>query len=423
MENHPIPQDITGFQFKLIGDMTIKQFAYLAAGIVLGWIFFALLPYTLLKILVGGTFAASGFAAAFLPVAGRPLDTMIINYIKALFAPTQYVYQKEGVKIWFPETHRATSHISYSPQPPSYNANEKLKQYLSSIPQKPKNKYDERELSFFQSLSNAYSKMDGKHSFLKPTAPAQTQPRIITAVTKEENRQEKEIARQNETKAETFPSQTVSQKKKVQEENPFGTLVLEKKLQEAKNQEKLEKGTAKYEEAHKKVLELEKLLHDVQSRKLALENQIQELQKKLKMQNLNVMTPGVVTPKLQSQTVKKVPPSMTRSTGAPLIPDVPNLVSGVIKDPRGNPLSNILVEIKDAHGNPVRAFKTNIAGQFASATPLINGTYTISFEDPKSLNKFDQIEISATGEIMLPLEVISVDAREELRRSLFELKN
>ena len=41
MDNHPIPQDVTGFQFRLIGDMTIKQFAYLAGGMILAWIFLA----------------------------------------------------------------------------------------------------------------------------------------------------------------------------------------------------------------------------------------------------------------------------------------------------------------------------------------------------------------------------------------------
>jgi len=82
-------------------------------------------------------------------------------------------------------------------------------------------------------------------------------------------------------------------------------------------------------------------------------------------------------------------------------------------------LPGILVEIKDEEGNPVRAFKTNGLGQFASATPVANGTYTIEFEDPKGSNKFDAISIIAKGEIMEPLEVISEDEREDLRKMLF----
>ena len=94
MENHPIPQDITGFQFKLIGDMTIKQFAFLVAGVILGWITFILPIFILIKLPFVLLFVGFGVAAAFVPIGGRPFDIMIANYFKALLNPTQYVYQK-----------------------------------------------------------------------------------------------------------------------------------------------------------------------------------------------------------------------------------------------------------------------------------------------------------------------------------------
>jgi len=84
-----------------------------------------------------------------------------------------------------------------------------------------------------------------------------------------------------------------------------------------------------------------------------------------------------------------------------------------VKDARGNVLPNILIEVKDNDENPVRAFKTNQLGQFASATPLLNGTYTILFEDPAKTHNFDAIQIEVTGEIMQPVEVISHDQRED----------
>ena len=101
------------------------------------------------------------------------------------------------------------------------------------------------------------------------------------------------------------------------------------------------------------------------------------------------------------------------------VPDSPNLLTGIVKDPRGNPLSNILIEVKDKEGNPVRAFKTNEVGRFASATPLMNGSYTIEFEDPKGQNKFEKGIVNVTGQIIQPLVAMSIDTREELRRSLF----
>ena len=44
MEQHAIPQQISNYEFKLVGDMTLKQFLKAAAGIVLaqnlwwGWV-------------------------------------------------------------------------------------------------------------------------------------------------------------------------------------------------------------------------------------------------------------------------------------------------------------------------------------------------------------------------------------------------
>ena len=127
----------------------------------------------------------------------------------------------------------------------------------------------------------------------------------------------------------------------------------------------------------------------------------------------------VAPPTKQEIKPEQPPKNLNKNIGASSIPDSPNLITGVTRDPRGNPLSNILVEIKDKENNPIRAFKTNEVGKFASATPLMNGTYTVEFEDPKAQNKFEKITMHVAGQIIMPIEAISIDTREELRRSLF----
>ena len=194
-------------------------------------------------------------------------------------------------------------------------------------------------------------------------------------------------------------------------------VVLTKQLEEAKREEEEAKGKPTFEQAHAKAASLSEELKKTMLEKEALERQLLELQKKLVGQSgsLNPFGAGDVS---QPVPAKKITSPPKAATGI-LSPEAPNVIMGIIKDPRGNPLSNILVEVKDSEGNPVRAFKTNGLGQFASATPLSNGVYTINFEDPKNEHKFDTVQFEATGEIILPLEVVSVDAREELRRELF----
>lgn len=97
MQQHPIPRNITGFQFKLIGDMTIKQFSYLAGGVVLGYLLFRILPLPgVLRLAAWLLFGGSGAALAFLPLGGRPLDVWIKAYVKSVSSPTQFVWKKQN---------------------------------------------------------------------------------------------------------------------------------------------------------------------------------------------------------------------------------------------------------------------------------------------------------------------------------------
>lgn len=298
MENHPIPQNVTGFQFKLIGDMTVKQFVYLAAGVVSGWLFFSLPITPFIRFPVSLVFILTGISLAFIPIAGRPIDVMIANFIKSLLSPTQYIYRK-------------TAYQPYTPQ------------------------------------------------------------------------------------AATVKGAPIDESVKENESLPGKEAALAKGLEEAKS---------------KKILSLEKQLEETLAQNRQLVQQIIDLQKKLNLQKETVNT---------SQNLKHVPKSATKSVGLPQVSDAPNVIAGIVKDPRGNPLPGILVEVKDKEGNPVRAFKTSLLGQFASATSLSNGVYLIEFEDPREQNKFDSIELRATGQTIMPIEVRSIDPREELRQSLF----
>src|SRR3990167_9248295 len=99
MDNHPIPQDVTGFQFRLIGNMTVKQFAYLAGGCVLAWFFYVLPLFAALKFSFIFISVVFGLSLAFIPIEGRSLDIMLTNYLKALFNPNVFIYQKIGGSI------------------------------------------------------------------------------------------------------------------------------------------------------------------------------------------------------------------------------------------------------------------------------------------------------------------------------------
>jgi len=362
MDNHPIPQDVTGFQFKLIGDMTVKQFAYLAVGIISGWVVFSLPLTYLISAPVAVILVLIGIVFAFVPIGGRPADAMTANFIKSIFSPAQYVYKQPALGIHMPPKSKTDFQAPLAKQTT-----------IPFVPQEPKTQEP-------------------------PTAPsAQTSPSV-------------EITIQNE-------NEELEKKEEKLEEKIEEIKTEEQKLKE----EEVTSDQSLAEEAHKKLLALEQQLQETLTEKERLSEQIVELKKKLNLDKKNVFKPSVAeVPMPQTPNVRKIPQEMSKRVGIPIVPTVPNVVTGIVKNPRGNPLAGILVEIRDKEENPVRAFKTSQVGYFASATPLPNGVYTLIFEDPKGENKFDTIEISMQNEIVAPIEVVSVDAREELRKSLFE---
>ncbi len=343
MENHPIPQDITGFQFKLIGNMTVKQFIYLATGTILAWFTFFILPlHFLIRFPLAVIFLGGGIALAFLPIEGRPMDIMISNFIRALFAPTQYIYKKEGGNL-------ATTETLRSPQ-------------------------ETQSESSVNSMGKSVPSVIAMPESLAQTPAPSPQP----------------IEPVNEVPS--FPSSILSL-----DEEPEIPAAEPKVVASGQS-------------------EIENQLLETIRQKEALEKELLTLKAKLEGQQSQKPTPSAVP---AAEAPAKEPHKAKKAPDVPTAPQDPNLIVGVVKDPRGNPLSNILVEVKDNEDNPVRAFKTNTLGQFASATSLSNGVYTLTFEDPAGTNKFDAVQVEATGAPIMPLEIFSVDPREELRRELF----
>lgn len=429
MENHPIPQDVTGFQFKLIGDMTVKQFAYLAGGCVVGWLIYSLPIIWILRypLMLGSVLM--GVALAFLPVEGRPFDVMILNFLKALITPSHYMYEKTGKPI-IPVLPKPK--VASQPTVQPAQSRQQLEQFLHQLPTGPKNRLDEKEMRFIGALpgvkasSPVQSIVTGIHVAQPVTFQAPTGKNPMSGTTQ---------APTNSPIQTTTPPSPVlppapqaapaqlpqpAQPQQTEETLSKEAALIQQELAQAKQAEAKSTTPQESASAHQQAQQLEKELQEIMAQKESLQNQLIALQKQLEVQKQNVFKPSVAKPQETTQHVKFVSPTMAKSAGLPITPDVPNLLVGIVKDSKGMTLPNILVEVKDKDGNPVRAFKTNGLGQFASATQLANGIYSVWFEDTQQKNKFDPVEIQATGAIIPPLEVTAHDEREDLRKQLFQ---
>jgi hypothetical protein len=107
MQQHPIPQNVLDVEFKLFTKFSLKEFAYLVAGLLSGSIFLFLnrqigfpgiIAWPLFLFLSG-----VGLFLALVPINGQGADEFIKNYFIAINKPTQRVWlnkrmQQERVK-------------------------------------------------------------------------------------------------------------------------------------------------------------------------------------------------------------------------------------------------------------------------------------------------------------------------------------
>ena len=104
MEQHPIPQQISSYQFRLVGDMTLKQFFQVAGGALVSLLIYSTNIYPIIKWPLIIFFFGLGAALAFLPFEERPLSKWIVSFFRSIYSPTAYFWQRqEGVANFFQE--------------------------------------------------------------------------------------------------------------------------------------------------------------------------------------------------------------------------------------------------------------------------------------------------------------------------------
>ena len=340
MEAHPIPQNVTSFQFKLVGDMTLKQFIYLAIGAAIAYFLFVFLahdyplitwPIIIVSVLLGVSFA-------FLPIGSRPLDHWLAAFLKAIYSPTKRAWKKNG------KTYRAN---------PLFDS--RLLMYLSAA---------EPQQAFTQ-----------QPVFSRTPAPT-TSPSLPQQLPSQEELQKTvDLARQ---------AQNLQMK----------IIQTERTLTQIKEQsQKPTQIPVDYSQQVNKILADLQLLVGQES---AIKQQIQSVQEPPPQP---APAPPVPKPVIREKVKVIIPPKSKQTQLA--LTTFPNVINGIIKDRENNYLEGAIAVIYDKEGLPVRALKTNKLGQFTGSTPLPNGTYTLELE--KDDFTFDVLQIELNGQVLPPL--------------------
>lgn len=435
MQQHPIPQNIIGFQFKLVGDMTLKQFGYLAGGAVIAY-FTTKLPYpSIFTYPVAGLLAFFGFALAFLPIEDRPLDIWIKNFFIAIFSPTQFIYKKMGGELAFLKI-ELTRNVASAEIIEKSLKKDRFQDYLKTLSPKDKNILDAIEKQYVNSLDFNVKPLDLSgigsftSSFAASSPPVQksvdyrqtasisladisAQSKIFETVrvrplTQEyqvreimlpqgpgirpsseeiqsgnlkasfpENQmpdfQQINLGSYTPTKTVLPPPENISEKNSPRQKNA----VVFESIQDLREKRKAEELAAAAAAKQKEEEEVQTKLGQIQKTKIA-EGQFTVSQ----------------APTVSFEKAQKI-------TSTPQTPKTANIICGVVIDKNNQQVKGAIVEIKNEKGLTCRTLKTNLIGQFGIATPLPSGRYTIHIE--KEEMNFDIVEIILDNRIIEPI--------------------
>jgi hypothetical protein len=354
MQQHPIPQNITAYKFRLVGNMTLKQFFELLIGVGGAILIYNTNLIVPIKYPLVLFFVIFGVALAFIPINDRPLDQWIVAYIKAIYRPTNFIWKKTAMVPEFFEYAPKTQIDPADSQEVMKALIERKRAGLSSFLQTlPSDhlltnleKVEQQSLSEIGELFNA---SDLTRVASTNIAMPTTSLNISYAPTTQVH--ETTTIAQPEQKSRHF----------------FGGVVKDKAVV-------VEKPT---EEKKEEIVE-----------EIPVSQEAQPLTEKVAKSRKKAAS-------ADAQTSTKLP--------FPSTPTTKNTVVGMVLTQDEKIIENAIIEIRDETHTPVRATKTNKLGQFFSTTPLKNGTYEIEVE--KEGFNFDILRLDLRGKIVDPLKI------------------
>lgn len=336
MEQHPIPQQISSYQFKLVGDMTLKQFFQVAGGVIISLIFYSTPLHPLIKwpfILLS---AGLGAALAFLPFEERPLERWIFAFFRSIYSPTLYFWKK-------------------TEKPPVFYTEEAVVPAITTVvntnPIVEKNtaNLEAAEKTFLQKIGGLWN----------VAAPAPKQPTMNSVPNTVPTPTQAPVTFVQPVAAPIVPLPAVH--------NSPNTPALSVPSQIP---------TVITKSAPRLVVEEST---PITNHQIPITNSIE-------MQKIEQKT---ITANVVEFSIDAAPPSP---------PIAINTISGQVMDQDRKIIEGAILEIKDSNSRPVRALKSNRAGHFIIVTPLQNGKYEVTIE--KEGFKFEPVSFDAVGNMI-----------------------
>lgn len=354
MQEHPVPQNVTGYEFHLIGSMTLKQFMEVAVGVVCAvLVYWTNLPLVF-KYPLMAFVGLLGVALAFVPLEGRPLDRWFFAFIKSIYQPTMFFWKKTTMTPPVftyspPKDLDRTPQINYAPIRQS-----RLQEYVHTV------KVQEEEKDEESRAADELLKLFSEPQPTKVTPSSSQTARVI----------EMNIPPPI-TPTVTTPSPV--------------------------------SGEVKLPETSGIIKKDEPLV--IESRQ-GVTPDLMPPTDQLSSQSIQDKLHAVVSPTITVSTDATKPVQVLQGFPFPNKPTKPNMLSGMVVTNEDKIVEGAILTItRQSDNTPVRAIKTNALGQFSVVTPLEKGSYTILTE--KDGLRFDKYSLVLNNQVVEPILIKS----------------
>lgn len=373
MQEHPIPQDVTGYKFHIVGNMTLKQFAEVGAGVLVAVILYNtnLLPFIKWPLMIISV--SLGGMMAFVPIEERPLDHWITTFFRRLYSPTKFYWRKEPT---VPFAMTATNQV----KKPAENTVEidltparrqRIKDYLESV--KTPDEGEAWEVEENARVSDILGKFEQVNVGEVKAKPQKIKPQLNPRIRKLSLSQAPPAHQQV-----IFHSEKPAVKEKPE---PKTTEIAETAMIEEQSENSLPLPVSQQmRDAVQNTLDQRTTV--LGERPAEILDQQQEDNNYVHPEETAAINPNLPFPQ------KELPP---------------NTVMGMVLTKDNKLVDRAVVAIKNTQGKIVRSLSTNILGQFFTSAPLPNGTYAVAVK--KDGLSFPEQQFTLSGVAAAPLEL------------------
>jgi len=382
MIEHPVPQNITSYEFRLVGSMTLKQFFELMIGLVLAFIIYRTNLYPLIKWPLIIAFVTFGVSLAFVPIQERPLDQWFMAFIRAIYNPTKFYWRR-------------------TVQAPEVFSNQSVNL----------TKYQDQEQALATAVARKRSRASAYLDTLGAvpvTAPLDADEDLrasgilalfdevrvpVQSVRATPLQAEEDLTRPDmEVKPRSLRTSLVTEVESAAEAGEVVPVLTQ------------QTPTKTYEVSLPQSLPI--VMEDFSSSSSTPETR-EVVPTGRRPASFTVESVASQTPGVNASTASEEV-TTSQSLPFPNPPKQPNVLAGMVLDATGKLLDNAIIEVRTEQGVPVRAIKSNKLGQFFTSSPLPTGTYQMVIE--KAGYRFEPYRLTVQNTVISPLEIRATQA-------------